>query len=56
LDTDGLDADGELNAGLLFTSYQNDPQHFIRLQTRLGDLRDPSRTRRSHYIGQPLFA
>ena len=34
--TDGLDANGQLNAGLLFVSYQNDPGNFIRLQNRLG--------------------
>ena len=34
--TDGLDGDGQLDAGLLFVSYQNDPQSFIRLQNRLG--------------------
>jgi deferrochelatase/peroxidase EfeB len=69
--TDGLDADGELNAGLLFISYQNDPQHFIRLQTRLGahDLLNeyirhigsaifaiPPAPEEGHYIAQPLFA
>jgi deferrochelatase/peroxidase EfeB len=54
LDTDGLDADGELNAGLLFISYQNDPQHFIRLQTRLG-AHDFLNEYIRHYIGQPLF-
>src|SRR3984893_19335053 len=34
--TDGLDAEGQLNAGLLFVSYQNNPGNFIRLQNRLG--------------------
>nr|MBW4043322.1 Dyp-type peroxidase [Acidobacteriota bacterium] len=34
--TDGLNQYGLLDAGLLFISYQNDPQHFITLQTRLG--------------------
>jgi deferrochelatase/peroxidase EfeB len=34
--TDGLDPNGQLNAGLLFISYQKDPQDFIRLQNRLG--------------------
>jgi deferrochelatase/peroxidase EfeB len=68
--TDGLDADGELNAGLLFISYQNDPQHFIRLQNRLGahDLLNeyirhigsaifaiPPAPEEGHYVGQPLF-
>jgi hypothetical protein len=68
LDTDGLDADDELNAGLLFISYQNDPQHFIRLQNRLGahDLLNeyirhigsaifaiPPAPEEGRYIGQP---
>ncbi len=34
--TDGIDRFGTLDAGLLFISYQNDPAHFERLQTRLG--------------------
>lgn len=34
--TDGLNALGFLDAGLLFISYQNDPEHFERLQTKLG--------------------
>jgi deferrochelatase/peroxidase EfeB len=69
--TDGLDAVGQLNAGLLFISYQNDPQHFIRLQNRLGanDLLNeyirhigsaifavPPAPERGHYIAQALFA
>ncbi|KAA0099811.1 Dyp-type peroxidase [Mycolicibacterium sp. P1-18] len=68
--TDGLDPSGELNAGLLFVSYQNDPQHFIRLQNRLGahDLLNeyirhvgsaifavPPAPERGHYVGQALF-
>ncbi|HTQ20937.1 iron uptake transporter deferrochelatase/peroxidase subunit [Mycobacterium sp.] len=69
--TDGLDANGQLNAGLLFVSYQNDPQNFIRLQNRLGanDLLNeyirhigsaifvvPPAPAEGHYIGQPLFS
>ncbi|MDX1889322.1 Dyp-type peroxidase [Mycolicibacterium sp. 050158] len=68
--TDGLDANGELNAGLLFIAYQNDPEHFIRLQNRLGghDLLNeyirhvgsaifaiPPAPERGHYLAQPLF-
>jgi deferrochelatase/peroxidase EfeB len=34
--TDGIDAVGQLDAGLLFIAYLNDPDHFVRLQTRLG--------------------
>ncbi|MGE2815161.1 iron uptake transporter deferrochelatase/peroxidase subunit [Mycobacterium heidelbergense] len=69
--TDGLDANGQLNAGLLFVSYQNDPQHFIRLQNRLGanDLLNeyirhigsaifavPPAPAEGHYIAQSLFS
>jgi deferrochelatase/peroxidase EfeB len=68
--TDGLDANGQLNAGLLFISYQNDPHAFIRLQNRLGahDLLNeyirhigsalfavPPPPGEGHYIGQSLF-
>lgn len=69
--TDGLDPTGQLNAGLLFLSYQNDPQHFIRLQNRLGanDLLNeyirhigsaifavPPAPKQGHYVGQSLFS
>lgn len=69
--TDGLDANGQLNAGLLFISYQKDPQDFIRLQNRLGahDLLNeyirhigsaifavPPAPAQGHYIGQSLFS
>ncbi|MGD1282781.1 iron uptake transporter deferrochelatase/peroxidase subunit [Mycobacterium seoulense] len=68
--TDGLDANGQLNAGLLFISYQKDPQDFIRLQNRLGahDLLNeyirhigsaifavPPAPAEGHYIAQGLF-
>ena len=68
--TDGLDANGQLNAGLLFISYQNDPQNFVRLQNRLGanDLLNeyirhigsaifavPPAPAEGHYVGQSLF-
>src|ERR1700756_2183143 len=68
--TDGLEPNGQLNAGLLFISYQNDPQNFIRLQNRLGanDLLNeyirhvgsaifavPPAPAERHYIGQSLF-
>ena len=68
--TDGLDANGQLNAGLLFIAYQNDPQHFIRLQNRLGahDLLNeyirhvgsaifavPPAPEEGHYLAQALF-
>jgi deferrochelatase/peroxidase EfeB len=69
--TDGLDADGQLNAGLLFIAYQNDPQHFIRIQNQLGahDLLNeyirhigsaifavPPAPAQGHYIAQEMFA
>jgi len=69
--TDGLDANGQLNAGLLFISYQKDPQYFVRLQNRLGahDLLNeyirhigsaifavPPAPAEGHYIGQSLFS
>jgi deferrochelatase/peroxidase EfeB len=68
--TDGLDPNGQLNAGLLFISYQNDPQNFIRLQNRLGanDLLNeyvrhigsaifaiPPAPEQGHYLAQSLF-
>ncbi len=68
--TDGLDPNGQLNAGLLFISYQKNPQDFIRLQNRLGanDLLNeyirhigsaifavPPAPAEGHYIGQSLF-
>ncbi|WP_298226884.1 iron uptake transporter deferrochelatase/peroxidase subunit [Gryllotalpicola sp.] len=34
--TDGLNHYGQLDAGLLFLSYQNDPAAFVALQTKLG--------------------
>jgi deferrochelatase/peroxidase EfeB len=69
--TDGLDPTGQLNAGLLFISYQNDPQHFITIQNRLGasDLLNeyirhigsgifaiPPAPEQGRYLAQELFA
>jgi deferrochelatase/peroxidase EfeB len=69
--TDGLDANGQLNAGLLFVSYQKDPNDFIRLQNRLGahDLLNeyirhigsaifaiPPAPEEGHFIAQTLFS
>ncbi|MDT5248007.1 MAG: deferrochelatase/peroxidase EfeB, partial [Mycobacterium sp.] len=69
--TDGLDPNGQLNAGLLFLSYQNDPRHFMTIQNRLGahDLLNeyvrhigsaifaiPPAPEQGHYVGQPLFS
>lgn len=68
--TDGLDANGQLDAGLLFISYQKDPRDFIRLQNRLGanDLLNeyirhigsalfavPPAPKEGHYVAQGLF-
>ncbi|HWF28861.1 MAG TPA: iron uptake transporter deferrochelatase/peroxidase subunit, partial [Mycobacterium sp.] len=52
--TDGLDANGQLNAGLLFISYQKDPQDFIRLQNRLGA--DDLLNEYIRHIGSAIFA
>jgi deferrochelatase/peroxidase EfeB len=52
--TDGLNQYGQLDAGLLFLSYQNDPDHFVRLQRRLG-ASDRLNEYISH-IGSGLFA
>jgi deferrochelatase/peroxidase EfeB len=69
--TDGLDDNGQLNAGLLFVSYQSDPRHFVAIQNRLGahDLLNeyirhigsaifviPPAPEEGHYIAQPLFS
>ncbi len=68
--TDGLNAQGLLDAGLLFLSYQNDPKHFIDIQSKLGrfDLMNeyvqhigsaifavPPAPKTGGYIGQALF-
>jgi deferrochelatase/peroxidase EfeB len=34
--TDGMNADGQIDAGLLFVAYMNDPAAFVTLQTKLG--------------------
>lgn len=68
--TDGINQDGQLDAGLLFVCYQNDPAHFIALQTKLGasDRMNeyvqhigsgifvvPPAPETGHYIGEQLF-
>ena len=68
--TDGINAVGQLDAGLLFIAYMNDPEHFVRLQTRLGssDLLNeyishigsaifavPPAPRSGEYVGEALF-
>lgn len=68
--TDGLNPHAQLDAGLVFITYQNDPEHFARLQRRLGasDLLNeyishigsgifaiPPSPKEGRYIGQELF-
>lgn len=68
--TDGINQFGLLDAGLLFVSYQNDPEHFIGLQRRLGrsDLLNeyiahigsglffvPPAPKRGSYLAEKLF-
>ena len=52
--TDGLNQYGQLDAGLLFTAFMNDPAHFTRIQTRLGAV-DRLNEYISH-IGSAVFA
>ncbi len=53
--TDGMDVRlGQLDAGLFFISYQNDPQTFVRLQRRLAE-RDALNEYIKH-TGSALFA
>ncbi|GAB0117071.1 iron uptake transporter deferrochelatase/peroxidase subunit [Acidisoma sp. 7E03] len=69
--TDGLNQYGQLDAGLLFISYQKDPAHFIQLQTKLGAadaLNEyishigsgiffvPPAPQEGHYIAEAMFA
>lgn len=68
--TDGINEFGQLDAGLLFVCYQNDPAHFVQLQRKLGaaDLLNeyvkhvgsglfaiPPPPRTGHYIAEQLF-
>jgi deferrochelatase/peroxidase EfeB len=52
--TDGINPFGQLDAGLLFIAYMNDPDHFVRLQSRLGSS-DLLNEYISH-IGSAIFA
>ncbi|MFT4218857.1 MAG: iron uptake transporter deferrochelatase/peroxidase subunit, partial [Micropruina sp.] len=52
--TDGLNSQGLLDAGLLFISYQNDPQHFVDLQNKLG--RFDLLNEYIRHIGSAVFA
>jgi deferrochelatase/peroxidase EfeB len=52
--TEGIDDVGQIDAGLLFVAFVNDPEHFIKIQTRLGSV-----DRLNDYIkhiGSGLFA
>ncbi|MFZ7086831.1 Dyp-type peroxidase [Curtobacterium sp. RRHDQ10] len=68
--TDGLNTYGQLDAGLLFLAYMNEPEHFTRLQRRLGAsdrlneyvshigsgvFAVPPAPRKGSYIGEQLF-
>ncbi|RPE82419.1 deferrochelatase/peroxidase EfeB [Curtobacterium sp. PhB137] len=68
--TDGLNEYGQLDAGLLFLAYMNDPEHFTRLQRKLGAsdrlneyishigsavFAIPPAPRKGSYIGEQLF-
>ncbi|MEZ0578745.1 iron uptake transporter deferrochelatase/peroxidase subunit [Nocardioides sp. MH1] len=68
--TDGINELAQLDAGLLFVGFCNDPASFIKLQTRLGTsdrLNEyishigsalfvaPPAPRRGHYLGEALF-
>jgi deferrochelatase/peroxidase EfeB len=52
--TDGINPFGQLDAGLLFIAYMNDPDHFVKLQTKLGSS-DLLNEYISH-IGSAVFA
>ncbi len=69
--TDGINQFGQLDAGLLFISYQHDPASFVTLQTRLGasDLLNeyiqhvgsaifaiPPAPAQGHYFAEALFS
>ncbi|QZQ54779.1 deferrochelatase/peroxidase EfeB [Curtobacterium sp. TC1] len=68
--TDGLNEYGQLDAGLLFLAYMNDPEHFTQLQRKLGAsdrlneyishigsavFAIPPAPRKGSYIGEQLF-
>ena len=52
--TDGLNSQGLLDAGLLFISYQNTPQHFVDLQSKLG--RFDLLNEYIRHVGSAIFA
>lgn len=69
--TDGINELGQLDAGLLFVAYMNDPDHFVRLQSKLGAsdrlneyishlgsgiFAVPPAPKPGHYLAEGLFA
>ncbi len=69
--TEGIDDLGQIDAGLLFIAYMNDPDHFVKLQTKLGSVDRlneyikhigsaifalPPAPKRGSYIGAELFS
>jgi deferrochelatase/peroxidase EfeB len=69
--TDGISDVGQLDAGLLFVAYMNDPDSFVQLQTKLGrsDLLNeyiahigsgifavPPAPEKGHYLAEALFS
>lgn len=69
--TDGINELGQLDAGLLFISFQKDPRQFVTLQTKLGSTDKlneyiahigsgifavPPAPLQGHYIGEALFS
>ncbi|PJI94707.1 iron uptake transporter deferrochelatase/peroxidase subunit [Luteimicrobium subarcticum] len=68
--TDGMDEYGQINAGLLFIAYMNDPAAFVTMQTKLGRsdrlneyishvgsgvFAVPPAPATGHYVAEPLF-
>jgi deferrochelatase/peroxidase EfeB len=69
--TDGMDSYGQIDAGLLFIAYMNDPAAFVTLQTRLGSSDQlneyiahvgsgvfavPPAPKSGSYVGEALFS
>jgi deferrochelatase/peroxidase EfeB len=52
--TEGIDGVGQIDAGLLFIAFMNDPEHFIRIQTKLGSVDRLNEYIR--HIGSAIFA
>ncbi|HEY2642661.1 MAG TPA: Dyp-type peroxidase [Galbitalea sp.] len=69
--TEGIDSVGQIDAGLLFVAFMNDPGHFVTIQTKLGSVDRlneyikhigsavfavPPGPRTGSYVGAGLFA